>query len=542
MIQLLVMALALGVFLYDSMPHGTPPGGGSIASAAWALGWMLLPKLVVAGLLAWAMALCRRELILRGRLPRRWLERVGLVYRICVIALYLLDVAKGGLGLVRLVMGDWVLLDELAFMVPTVALLAWAWWCYYPIDRRLRGVPIPGPVAVPLQTRGQYLLGQMRHQVVIVLAPMLALMGWHEIVARVPATAGWLHIDLRPALLLAGSGCVFFFAPVMIRFLWDTTPLPAGEVRDGLLEMCRIHHVRVKQILLWRTFNTMVNAAVMGFLAPVRYILLSDSLLEQMRPLEIEAVMAHELAHIRKHHIFWLAIVALASMSVFQEVWLWGFAWFAAMLPPPDTSEAIDSVTNWLLRQFATREGQELVSVLPTLVCWALILGWVSRRFERQADSFAVQHLARRYGEVHRAIALAQQQERAAAANAEATQTLPPSPPAPAPSANAAALADLGLSPAEIPAASSHWPATLPPGQIDPRSAALMVRALKQVADLNLIPITKPSWRHGSIAWRQQYLWTLVGLPTEQLTIDRTVRLIKIAAATVLIVVLVWQA
>ncbi|MCX5658178.1 MAG: M48 family metallopeptidase [Planctomycetota bacterium] len=546
MIQLLVLALALGIFLYDTTPRADASGLPA-ASALTDLGLMLLAKIALALLLAGAMALCRRDLVRHGRMSSRWLERVGLTYRIAAVTLYMADVYHGGLGLVRGLMGDWVLLDEAVFMAPTLLLLVWAWWCYFPIDQRLRGPALPwslpdAQIGTPPdstqhdrpQTRWQYVLGQLRHQVAIVLGPMLALMAWHEIVARLPANVAWLKVDdIRPVLLLAGSGCVFFFAPVMIRRLWDTVPLPDGPVREALGEMCAMHGVRVREMLLWRTFGTMVNAAVMGFLAPVRFILLSDALVTRLPPIQVEAVMAHELAHIRRHHIFWLTLVALASMGLFQAACLQAFAWGAAALPVAATepgnaqafAPASDGATgmqahlDWAMRQFASAEGREILSVPVTMVCWALILGWVSRRFERQADTFAVQHLARRYGG---AIDASMEFPSPAALHADEPETT--------------------LPPSVLPSASPHTlPATLP-GCIDPMAVAAMVEALQQVADLNYIPTRKRSWRHGSIAWRQRYLRTLVGLPIERVSIDRTVVWIKLAVAAALVAMLLWPA
>src|SRR5690606_31987071 len=78
--------------------------------------------------------------------------------------------------------------------------------------------------------------------------------------------------------------------------------------------------VRFREVLLWRTFGGMVNAAVMGMLAPLRYILLSDALLEHLPAEQVEAVMAHEVAHIRKRHLVWLLVLSGSAMVLLQLV------------------------------------------------------------------------------------------------------------------------------------------------------------------------------------------------------------------------------
>ena len=107
---------------------------------------------------------------------------------------------------------------------------------------------------------------------------------------------------------------------------------------------------------------------------------------------------------------------------------------------------------------------------------WVFLFGWVSRRFERQADTFAVQYLAQ-HG-----------QRTTPRANCDSS------------------VIDL-------------WP------------IRVMTGALQQVADLNNIPIRRRSWRHGSIAWRQAYLRRLVGTPIDRQPIDRQIVMIKVVSA-----------
>ena len=71
---------------------------------------------------------------------------------------------------------------------------------------------------------------------------------------------------------------------------------------------------------------------------------------------------------------------------------------------------------------------------------------------------------------------------------------------------------------------------------VDAVSAQTMIEALQQVAELNHVPARKRSWRHGSIAWRQRNLRALVGLPVEDLPIDRQMQWIKAAALALLVV------
>ena len=67
---------------------------------------------------------------------------------------------------------------------------------------------------------------------------------------------------------------------------------------------------------------------------------------------------------------------------------------------------------------------------------------------------------------------------------------------------------------------------------VEHEDAQGMIDALQHVADLNHILIEKHSWRHGSIAWRQRYLRSLVGRSVGQLPIDRQMRWINVPLKT----------
>lgn len=488
--HLLLLALVLMVLLHDHDP--APLGAGALA-----VSWPALLALVLGPKLALAtgyFALCRWTLSRLAR-PRPAVavqrhERLTDLFRLTAVALFGVDLLLGALLGVRAVVGNLILIDELLVMAPTLALLVFAWWAYYPIERRIREANLigrldaGGPVYAPW-TRGQYVLAQVRHQMTLVLAPALLLLGWMETVTRfAPAHAAGIDADPRPLLIVTGAAVVFLLAPLMIRHLWDTVPLPEGEMRERLLAMCRRHRVGVRELLLWRTFGGVINAAVMGLLAPLRYILLTDALLEMVRREQVEAVMAHELAHVRKHHMFWLLVAAMGSLGALEL----GFGALvtgaqAALLPPTEPGGVARAGVlgpiplDWLTSPHAAVVG----TLLLTAATWIALFGWVSRRIERQADAFAAHHLAtQREAPLH-----------------DATGRI----------------------------------------VIDPESAQTMIDALQQVAELNHIPTHKRSWRHGSIAWRQRNLRDLVGQPAEAMTIDRTMRRIKAAAIVTLLLV-----
>ncbi len=480
--QIIVLMLMAALLLNDQFgPAPLHLGSGAQACALWLGAPLLL------GGVYWLACRLTLKLMSRGEGRRavRRLDRVTTTLRLGLLAQYVLILALGGLTWIRGLMGAPILLPEIVFLLPTVGLMLAAWASYYPIDRRLRqaslirrvdeGLPIH-----PIWTLPQYLLAQVRHQLALIGLPLLLLLGWVEGVERwVPPAGRIWDLNAQMVLLLAGTGCVYLLAPVMIRHIWDTVPLPPGPLRAQLTDLCRRHRVGVREMLIWRTFGGTINAAVMGLVAPLRYILLTDALLDLMGQRQVEAVMAHELAHIRKRHMFWLLVSAAAALIALQ-VGLNAALSAGAGWPP--VHQALHQARQALARVIGpaadSATAGQLVVVIVALVTWLPVFGWVSRRFERQADTFAVQHLAR---------------ERAALENRPG------------------------------------------PVVIDGDSVATMQDALQAVADLNYIPRQRKSWRHGSIAWRQEYLATLVGRRADALPIDRQMALINLTALVVLL-------
>lgn len=488
--QLFVLALVIGIFAHDSYPA---PPRDIAAGMLWLI--VLAPKLLLVGLYWLHCVHVRRSLGLpAGLTALRRLQSASVAYRWLLIVSFGQDLYFGALANWRERVDDLVLVDELAVMTPPILALIAMWWAYYPIDRRVREAALmrdldEGRPIHRIWSLREYLLANIRHQIAFMLAPLMLIMAWSELVnlkwteqllTRMEMTT---LLEWRQAAVLVGVGVVFLLAPVLIRLIWDTVPMPPGELREQLTAMCRRHRIGVRQLLVWRTYGAMINAAVIGVIAPLRYILMTDALLDSLSAKHVEAVMAHEIAHVKRHHMFWL--MASASSMLLGLEWLWTGT---AALAGNQLAEA--SIGGFAFDWLTKQTGQSIVAGAGTIVCWLIGFGWISRRFERQADTFAVQHLSQVFAEK----------------SAEPINT-------------------------------TH--------QVTSEAMATMTEALGRVAALNHLPTRRRSalawlfdwlpdssvWRHGSIAWRQAYLLTLVGRPIDALPIDRQIRGIKLAAA-----------
>ena len=182
------------------------------------------------------------------------------------------------------------------------------------------------------------------------------------------------------AIFLAGYTLLALVAPIwLVPLFYRLTPLPDGDLLARLLALAGRVGVPVTGVFVVdqsRKSRT-ANAAVTG-LGRTRRILLFDTLLDEFTAEEVEAVLAHELAHqvhgdIRRGLLvqgaltlvtFWIADLALR----------WGVGWLG-LDGPADIAG---------LPLFG------LILMLVSLAALPVANGW-SRRVEWQADRFALQ-------------------------------------------------------------------------------------------------------------------------------------------------------
>lgn len=518
MLHILIIAMFMVVVLHDQLPEVLgAAGSGGLGGWAWLTS--LVPMALLAGATWLVVGTLAREVERRGTYRAAILaERMLVVSRWAAVLLYAADVlAIGLLDQVRRTIGDLIALDELAVMSLPILVFLVGWWAFEPIERRLResttlrmldqGLPV-----FTAPTRWQYVVLNFRHQVLLSLVPIGIIAIWSEsldnILAWLANSAGradllgrvgrqitdegtrqWVHTVLQ----ISGVIVVFTLSPVVLRRVWDTVRLAPGPLRSRLAAICSASGVRVRDVLVWRTHGTMINGAVIGLVGPLRYILLTDALLEHLPVRQVEAVMAHEVGHARHKHMPWLALSMLTGISV------------AAAAIGVVTVLAVEVLSNTGRDRLAEfLDGSLAFNGVMTLVSLVLGLGWfgfVSRRFEWQADAFAAQALSR----------------------------VRPSP------VDGPTLWD--VQPAHV------GPAGPEQRSITPEAVAAMTQALEQVAALNHMSRDRRSWRHGSIAYRQRRLHAIVGEPLERLRIDRTVRRLKwalAAALTAIVGLSVW--
>ncbi|MEM1329984.1 MAG: M48 family metallopeptidase [Planctomycetota bacterium] len=275
---------------------------------------------------------------------------------------------------VRESVGDLVLVDEVIALLPMLAALVLSWRVQAPLDRRIRDAMLIGnldrgePVR-PWPGDWRFAFRAFRHHAALVLVPVGLIATWGEAVDRTLSGAA-AHVAH-----LCGVAVVFAFGPWLLRRVWDTVPLEPGPLQEVLAGVGRAHRVRLGAILVWRTLEPVFNAAVLGVLPRLKYVLLSEPLLERLPQPELVAVVAHEVAHAKRHHAVWLAIGTLGCAGTLALIADQGSLLFVPADRP--LSEAM----SWGLT----------IAVLLGAAWW---FGVMSRVFERQADAFAAAHVS----------------------------------------------------------------------------------------------------------------------------------------------------
>ena len=182
------------------------------------------------------------------------------------------------------------------------------------------------------------------------------------------------------AIFLAGYALLALVAPIwLVPLFYRLTPLPDGALLARLLALARRVGVPVTGVFVVdhsRKSRT-ANAAVTG-LGRTRRILLFDTLLDQFTAEEIEAVLAHELAH-QLHGDIRRGLLVQGALTLVTF-------WIA--------DRALRGGAGWLgLTGPADIAGLPLFGLILVLVSLAALPvanGW-SRRVEWQADRFALE-------------------------------------------------------------------------------------------------------------------------------------------------------
>ncbi len=231
----------------------------------------------------------------------------------------------------------------------------------------IRFVMFDGPRKSSEQ-RWEYLSFSFR----ILLLPMFPMLS-------INAVLDFTHIFPEDIQALVGLGLLlpliilpFVFAPILMQFLWRTEPLTNTVLKQKLQDLTQRSGMKYRAIGVWNTGSlSIANAAVAGIIPRNRKIFITDTLLRNFPDEQIETIVAHEIGHIRHKHLListLLVLCYLLSSVIFYQL---------VMEPLKTPLEGFPILLS-------------IISILFFVFYFKVLYNFLSRRFEHQADLYAV--------------------------------------------------------------------------------------------------------------------------------------------------------
>lgn len=265
-------------------------------------------------------------------------------------------------------------IQELLVLAVFLVALVLHWLTAYRFEHALRmqveqELILAGRPVRPGWTLRQFLDFHFRHQFLFVALPVVLIMLSRDLVALLNVPPRWEWI--KSFATAAAVGVVFIASPALLVHVWRTRPMADGELRRRIERLCATLNLRYRQLRIWDTAGVIANAGVMGLHRHLRYVLVTDALLENMDDAQIVAVFGHEAGHIKHHHLGYFLVFTLAAMALS----LAAVSAVMTLLPATTSPRQVELV-------------QMGISLGTIVLIWGVGFGWLSRRFERQADVY----------------------------------------------------------------------------------------------------------------------------------------------------------
>lgn len=269
-------------------------------------------------------------------------------------------------------------LEALLFLVLFIFYLSVVWYFAYDSFQKIYRNRL---------SRKEYVLSNISFSIPVIL-PWLFL----------SITADIIHIlpfEAPKQFLVSTEGQIIYFmffllliaiiGPVLILKFWGCRPLRPGPFRHRIELLCRNADMQYKDIMIWPLFGgRMITAGVMGLVRRFRYILVTPALIQHLAPYEIDAVIAHEIGHIKKNHLFFYLVFFAGYLVVAfttLDLLLYGIIYAEAVYGPVNTANPFYATVSSV--------GFSLLMIAAFLIYFRYIFGYFMRNFERQADMYA---------------------------------------------------------------------------------------------------------------------------------------------------------
>ena len=265
-------------------------------------------------------------------------------------------------------------------LVSQIASLPFSWYSTFVIEEKF---------GFNKTTKRLFILDQIKGLMVSALAGgvILTLIVWIYLIAG--------HLFWLYALLVIAFFSVFmllFYSSIIVPLFNKQTPLPDGILKNAITQFSIAAGFLLDNIYVidGSKRSTKANAYFTG-LGRKKRIVLFDTLINDLNTEEIVAVLAHEIGHNKKHHVYYGLFFSLVTTAIMLYV-------FSLVSAYPAFAEVLGSKTPSF--HLSVISFGMLYSPLSLII--GLGMNYISRINEYQADRFA----AEKYNGEHLASAL----------------------------------------------------------------------------------------------------------------------------------------
>ena len=220
-----------------------------------------------------------------------------------------------------------------------------------------------------------------------VLLPWVIISGFSDVIHTLPM-GDLTHFLSTPegeiAYFLVFLIMVALLGPLLIQKFWRCRPLEQGADRRRIEDLCRSVNMGYRNILHWPILEgRVITAGVMGLAKRFRYILVTRALLNILEPHEVDAVIAHEIGHVKKRHLLFYLFFFIGYMII-------SYSFFDLIVYIMIYIDPLIKTFNHMGFNPVTVTSTlfTLVIITTFLIYFRYIFGFFMRNFERQADAY----------------------------------------------------------------------------------------------------------------------------------------------------------
>ena len=265
------------------------------------------------------------------------------------------------------------LADDLILIAPAMLGLIGSWAIF------IFGAP-EGSLAKS-KTRASVFGLWMRMQVIMIAAPILFAFFITDCLslARAVEFSPTTQLAFWALFTLTVIAAVLLY-PRLMLVVWSTKRVDDKPLQERCQKLFQIAGIRPRQIRVWKTGNAVVNAAAVGIVPGTEVVVISDMLLDKFDDNEVDAIVLHEIGHIKHCHCIKRIAMILIPLTILAIDQAAGLGMHRLITESSLLSSIFGSMTQFL----------PAVAFMAYLV---VISRTLFRSMEFEADRFAIETL-----------------------------------------------------------------------------------------------------------------------------------------------------